>query len=316
MYKQILKILLLAACVSILAGCATSVRQVEAASDRLSVVATIFPLYDFARAVVNEDVALTMMLSPGMDIHAFDPSPADIISIQNADVFIYIGGESESWVDGILASMDLENKKILRLIEYIDISHNHHHSHHHDHGHSHHHDIDEHIWTSPYNAALMVQAIADILAEADEANANYFMQNAANYIRQILDLDAAFKLLAESAEDPTIIVGDRFPFRYFVDRYGISYYSAFEGCGVGLDPSPAIVAQLVNVVRERSAEYIFHIESSRQNITDIIANETGAEALLLHSVQNVSWEEWEAGETYLSLMQENLHNLRRGFGIP
>lgn len=311
-----LKYLLIIACLMVLTGCTTvAVADASPADERLNVAATIFPLYDFARAVGGEEIKLTKLISPGMDIHAFDPSPADIINIQNADVFIYIGGESESWADSLLDAIDTDIK-IIRLIEYICVlcSHG---SHHHDnHDHHHHNSVDEHIWTSPYNATLMIQAIADILAKADYKNSGYYRLNAQLYINEILELDAAFEALAQAAEDTKIIVGDRFPFGYFVERYGFTYYAAFEGCGVGLDPSPAVITHLIDVVRERSIQYVFHIEMSSQNITDIITNETGAVPLLLHSVHNVSYEEWQAGETYLSLMQKNLENLRRRFNQP
>ena len=308
------------------------------AGEKISVVSTIFPPYDFARAVAGDKAEIRMLLKPGAEIHSFDPSPADILAIQNADVFLYIGGESDVWVDTILSSMDVSGKQIVRLmdavapveeetVEGMQAEEEHHHVNdgleveEHEEGEEHEHEheegeYDEHIWTSPKNAVLMVQAIAGALIKADMGNEAAYRENAASYIDQIQAVDAEFEAVVSQATHRLLVFGDRFPFRYFADAYGLEYRAAFPGCSTETEASAATIAYLINTVTENKLPCIYTIELSNQNIARSISEQTGAEVLTLQSCQGVSRDDFQAGVTYVSLMRDNVESLRNGLVTP
>jgi zinc transport system substrate-binding protein len=276
--------------------------------DRITVIAAIFPLFDFARAVAGDKADVVMLLPPGSESHSFEPSPRDIIAVQNSALFLYIGGESDGWVKRILGSVD--TRKTLALIDRVEAVEE---------------EIvegmqeddeeedaayDEHIWTSPRNAALMVRAIADALCEVDGGNAQTYRANADSYIVQLEELDAAFRAVAESAARTTIVFGDRFPFRYFADAYGLDYFAAFPGCSTETEPSAATVAFLIDKVKAERIPVVFHIELSNEKMADTIAEATGAKKLLLHSAHNVTKKDFEAGITYLDVQRGNIERLK------
>jgi len=311
-------------------------RRDAAANDgRLNVVATIFPAYDFVRQIAGDRVKLTMLLSPGVESHSFEPSPRDIITINNSDVFIYTGGDMDQWIDRILRSMDTGSMRILAMMDTIDLLMEDHHDHHDNHDHHHvlydddhfdpyagaahecddecDHDVphfDEHVWTSPRNAMRIVRAIAETLSEADPSNAAFFRQNAAAYIEELRRLDAAFSEVVTGARRNTIVFGDRFPFRYLAHDYGLTYFAAFPGCSTQTDPSPATIASLINTVRDERIPVVFFIELSSERIADVIVEATGARKLLLHSAHNVSRQDFNSGLGYLDFMRRNVENLR------
>ena len=295
------------------AGC----KKTDDNSDKggLNIVATIFPAYDFARAVAEETAEITMLVKPGESIHSYDPSITDINKIRNADVFVCIGGESEAWVERILASVDKEKMVIIRLIDEVDAERLEdefvHDDHDHDHD-GHGDEDDEHIWTSPIYAIQMVEAIADGLCAADGENEEMYRNNAAEYVAEIRVLDGVFKDIVKDAPKNIIVVGDRFPLYYFVNEYGLEYAAAFGGCSDQTDASVATIARLVKEVRKNELNYIFYVELSTRNTANTISEETGAETLMFHSCQNVTRTEFESGETYVSLMQKNAENLRKG----
>ena len=324
----------------------------KAQNDKPSVVATIFPVYDFARAVmygagdaqtgktsviVNEK-NLKLLVKPGMEIHSFDPSPADIAAIHNADVFIYIGGESDEWVEDVLKSIDTSDKTIVRLMDYVDLvdeeivegmeaedEHDHaageaHDEHDHE---ENEHEADEHIWTSPANAVKMVDAIRDALVKIDTQkyggkNAATFTQNAAAYNAQICAVDAQIRKAIDAASDKFILMGDRFPLRYFTDYYGLGYSAAFNGCSTAVEASTATIAYLIDKAAEKKVPAGFAIELSNQKIAKTVAEgaaKKGAgsvQVLELHTIHNVSRDDFKAGETWVSLMKRNVASLKKG----
>jgi zinc transport system substrate-binding protein len=309
-------ILILFVCISALAFAGGN--KARPANGKITVTATIFPPYDFARAVAADRINLSMLLPPGAESHSFEPTPRDIIGVQNSDVFIYIGGESDAWVDRILESMDTSTMRIVRLMDVVDIVEE---------------EIvegmqeeeedvfegigveiepeyDEHIWTSPLNAVRMVRAITDALCDKNAANAPFYRQNRDAYIAKLTTLDAAFQTVVQDAKRRTIIFGDRFPFRYFADRYGLSYFAAFPGCSTETEPSAATVAFLINKVKAERIPVIFHIELSNERMANTIAEETGAQKRLLHAVHNISKRDFDRGATYLELMTANVDTLR------
>jgi zinc transport system substrate-binding protein len=299
-------------------GCSQKVRgdvtTLADQEDRVSIVATIFPQYDFAKAIAGDKADLTMLLKPGMEIHSYDPSPADIIKIENADVFIYIGGENDQWVNSILSSMDTSKMKIIKLIDCVSpveeeaiegIEEEHSHD-------EHEYKYDEHIWTSPKNAVLMVNAIADVLSEVDAKNAKTYRKNAHNYIEKIQQVDEEIQEIVESAPHKLLIFGDRFPFRYLTDEYGLSYRAAFNGCSTESEASAGTMAHLIDMIKENKISYIYYIELSNRKIAEAISEQTGAGMLLLHSCQNISKNDFEKGVTYVDLIKQNAENLKKG----
>lgn len=297
---------------------------------RPKVVATIFPQYDFARAIGGDRIELSMLLKPGMDSHSYSPSPQDIINIQNCDLFIYIGGENDHWVEKILDSFD-EGKgpKTLRLIDSVsaveeelaegmqeeDHGHGHDHGHAHEDGaeedgHEHEAEYDEHIWTSPRNAEKMAAAIKEALASVDPENSSFYEENARAYAAELEKLDEDFRRTTDGGGRRLLVFGDRFPFRYLTDEYGLKYAAAFPGCSAESEASAATVAYLIDKVRKENVPVVFHIEMSDEKTADAICRETGAKKMLLHSCHNLSREEIEEGATYVALMRKNLENLK------
>lgn len=286
----------------------------------LSVVTTTFPPYDFARAVTGDADAVTMLIDPGTETHSYDPSPKDIRLIQNADVFIYGGGESDAWMDGILSSIDTEAVTVLAMTELVPLlmeadtedmlcTLDHDHAEHdHNHGET---VYDEHVWTSPANASLLVAAIRDAIVEADPDNAAVYEANAAAYIAEIDDLTADFSALAAESARNRLVFADRYPFLYFSEAFGLSYFAAFAGCAHETEPGAQTVAALIDLVKTEEIPAVFYIEFSDRRLADTIAEATGCETLLFHSCHNVTRTEWESGVTYVSLMRQNLDNLRK-----
>ena len=309
------KIPLFALCIILVTSCEE--KKTKASSDgKLNVVATIFPLYDFSRAIAKEQTNIKMLTPPGSSIHSYEPSPADIKNIQNADVFLYIGGENDAWVERILSTLDTTKMKIVRLFDFVrlyeeeekegmqpeeesdsfqpEV------------------EYDEHIWTGPRNAIFMIEAIADVLCEKDTANCKKYEENSQNYALQIEGLSKEFSQIVDSAKRKQIIVADRFPFRYLVEEYGLDYRAAFAGCSDQSDATPATIANLINTVKKNKIPYIYYVELSNQNTAEAVAEQTGAKMLLLHSYHNVSKQEFEDGTTYLDLLRQNMINLRTG----
>jgi zinc transport system substrate-binding protein len=291
-------------------GCKKNNNAVTRNADgRLNVTVTVFPPFDFVRQIAKDKVNLTILLPPGAESHSFEPSPRDIITVHNSGIFIYTGGESDAWVNRILESMDTSKMKMIRMMEAVDAVEE---------------EIvegmegedeeetayDEHVWTSPQNAILIVKAINTALCEADPANADFYLQNTAEYIEELAQLDTAFKQAVSGAKRKTIVFADRFPFRYFADAYGLSYFAAFPGCSTETEPSAATVAFLIDKIKAEKIPVVFYLELSNQRMADTISGETGAKKLLLHACHNISKRDLDAGLGYLDLMRRNVENLK------
>lgn len=288
-----------------------STGAVAAEEKKLSVVTTIFPPYDFVRQIAGDTVDLAMLLPLGSESHSFEPSPQDIIKIQNCDLFIYVGGEMDVWVDRILGSMELENTVILPLMDMVraveeelvpgmqaeeeeeeEPA------------------LDEHIWTSPRNAADIVSGITRELSALDPARADAYAENAAAYLLELDVLDAEIARAVQEGARSTVLFGDRFPFRYLADAYNLTYYAAFPGCAGEAECSAATLKFLIDTVRQENIPVVFHLEFSTEKIADAIVEATGAKKLLMHSCHTISKGDFEAGETYLSLMGRNVLALK------
>ena len=276
---------------------------------KINVTSMIFPSYDFVRAIAGDKVNLVLLLPPGADSHSFEPSPRDIIIIKESDLFIYSGGENSNWVDKILSSLELGSgdMKVVRLIDLVDAMEND------DHDHAHNYDtefFDEHVWTSPLNAKIIAASLAEILCGLDSANAAFYMQNAAAYLRQLNELDSAFRAVSEGAKRKTLIFGDRFPFRHLTEAYGLESFAAFPSCSAEAEPSAASVVFLINKIKSENIPVVFHMELSSEKTADIICEATGAKKLLLHSAHNVSKKEFDSGANYIDLQKANIVNLK------
>ena len=304
----------------LLSACGQSVEE-DTNPDQLTVVATVFPAYDFARAVGGDLADVQLLLPPGTESHSYEPTPADILAVQECDLFIYLGGESDTWVETILESVELRGQT-LRMVDCVPLleeetvegmeSY--------EEGHDHDHDeapglgevvgYDEHVWTSPKNAALITRAVGDKLAELDPANADTYAANSADYAAQIEDLDREFADFFAGVEDRTMVFGDRFPLRYFAEEFGIDYYAAFPGCSTQTEPSAATIAFLTDKVREEHIPTVWYIEFSNHLVADSIAESAGVKTAMFHTCHNVSADDLAAGATYVSLMEQNLETLR------
>jgi len=307
--KRILYVL----CAMLLLLCSCGMAE-EPASDRLQIVATSFAPYDFARAVAGDMADISMLLPPGSESHSFEPTAQDIIRISNCDVFIYVGGESDAWIEGILDSIPHDEITMIRLMPMIECLYEDH-----DHGieeeehvhtHEEHEEYDEHIWTSPVNAITITQGICDVLCEVDGEHADTYQANAKTYIAELEEIDHAFRDVVQNAQRHEIIFGDRFPFLYFVREYGLSYHAAFPGCASQTEPSAATLAYLIDCVKQEGVPVVLKAELSSDKIANAIAEATGTNVMTFYACHNISAEDMQEGRTYASFMWENVETLK------
>lgn len=294
----------------------------SAQDTKLQIIATVFPAFDFARSIAGENAQVSLLLPPGSESHSYEPTPQDLIAIQNADLFLYVGSESEHWIEEMLLSMGDHAPRTFRLTDCVmlleeetskSMEHTHTHGESCEHEHDHdqeHRELDEHVWTSPKNAVEIVAKLTHVLKELSPAYASRFEDNAQKYISELQALDAEFEKVVSSSKRNLLIFGDRFPIRYFADAYGLNYDAAFPGCSEDSEPSVRTIISLIDTVREQKIPVVFYIEFSSRRTADILAEETGAQPLLFHSCHNVSAEELQNGATYLSLMHQNLEALK------
>ena len=281
----------------------------------LRIVCTSFPCYDFARAVAGDAAELTLLIKPGAEVHSFEPTPLDVRTIAECDLFICIGGESDAWADDILSAFGDAAPPTLRLIDCVEAI-----EEEEVEGMTVHTEAvddevieyDEHIWTSPVNAIRMVEAVRDALVELRPEDAQVFHENAGEYAAEISRIDAELRALVESAARRELIFGDRFPFLYLAREYGLEYWAAFPSCTTESEPSAKTLAFLIEKVRDDGVPAVYQIELSSGRTARTVAEETGAQVLTLQSAQNVSEADFSAGATYVSLMRENLEALRKG----
>lgn len=301
---------------------------------KLKVAATLFPYYDFVRQVAGDQVELSLVIPAGMDSHSFEPTPRDIRTMQEADVIIANGGAMEHWVDQVVDSFDREDQTVVIMMDHVDaveeeIVEGMEHS---DEGHGHVHvhedgeedghleedesqyeiEYDEHIWTSPVNAMRMVDVIAETLTERDPDHGAMYQAGAAAYLEELERLDKEFREVRDSAVHDMIVMGDKFPLRYFADTYGLRYRAAFSGCSSDTEPSARTIAYLIDKMKSEQIPVIYYPELTSHRVAEIIAEETGAKPLLLHSCHNVTRREFDSGVTYLELMEQNVTNLKKG----
>lgn len=293
-------------------GCAKQEQQKEA--DGISIVTTLFPQYDFAREIVGDSDQITLLLTPGMESHSYEPTPADIIAINKADLFLYTGEDMEPWVEQVLDSLD-EDVKVVDLSEYVTLDKEEEHGEeeheHEEEGHTH--TYDPHIWTSPKNAIAMTQAICDAIVSLDEENVARYEENCRNYKEELEELDASFaELASQDCVHDTLVFGGRFAFHYLFRDYGWNEIAAYEGCSTETEPSTKKIAEIIDYINENDINVVYYEELTEPTVAKSISEATGAKMLLLHSCHNVTQEELDEGVSYLSLMQQNLKNIEEG----
>ncbi len=311
--KKFLVVLIMAVMV-VMSGC---VAGFEVNDGELSVVSTIFASYDFAKEIAGEYGDVSMLLKPGAEAHSYEPTPKDIVTIGECDVFIYVGGENDAWVDDILESVDTSDMIIIKMLDLVDKYTEEyvegmecHQEDCDEHDHLDTQEWDEHVWTSPKNAVIICEAVCEAFCEANPVREKDYRDNLNSYTEELFALDEQFKAAVGAGNRSTLVFGDRFPLRYFAEEYGLDYYAAFPGCSSDTEASAATIAFLIDKVKEDNIPVIFKIELSSDNIARTIAEDTGATVRTFNTCHNVTAEEFSQGVTYISLMEQNLEVIK------
>lgn len=272
---------------------------------KLTVVATLFPQYDFCRQILGDDANVILLLPAGMESHNYQPSVKDIKAATDADLFIYTGAYMEPWAENIKQNA----KKALDVSSGIELC-----EHKHSENEEHQHEVDPHIWTSPLFAQDMVKNILSAIVTLDKQNAQKYIARAEEYIAKLSALDKELLSICKDKQDIMLIHGGRFSLTYFASRYNLNFVAAFDSCSSHAEPSAKRVAFLIESLRKQEKRYVFYEELIQPRVAQTISDEADAQLLLLHSCHNVSKEELKNGVTYLQLMQGNLQNLKTVFG--
>ena len=308
-------------------------------TDKLSIVTTIFPEYDWVREILGDkadNAEITMLLDNGVDLHSYQPTADDIVKISDCDLFIYVGGESDGWVEDALRNAANRNMKVINLLEVLGDSvkteeivegmqeeHEHEDAHAHDDAEEHEHEdaeeheheeeADEHVWLSLKNAKMLVRVISKALQELDPDNKDIYAANADAYVKKLSALDAEYQAAVDAASNKTILFGDRFPFRYLVDDYGLRYYAAFVGCSAETEASFETISFLAKRVDEWKLPCVLTIEGAQHKIAETVVRNTTAKnqrVLTMDSMQSTTSKDVKNGTTYLSVMEKNLSVLK------
>ena len=288
------------------------------ADDKISVVTTIFPIYDWVRQVAGDNLSnidLTMLLDNGVDLHSYQPTAQDMMKVSNADLFIYVGGDSDEWVEDVLEAAPNADIRAINLVEAMgedikmeEMVEGMEHAEEEDEE-----EADEHVWLSLHNAEKLVKVIADVLAEIDGEHADTYLNNAKEYEKKLSALDERYKETISSAAFDTLLFADRFPFRYLTDDYDLKYYAAFSGCSAESEASFDTVAFLIGKLNELALPAVIRLEDGRINIADTIIRDSATKdqrIVILHSMQQITGEDVRTGISYLSVMEDNQNALR------
>lgn len=275
---------------------------------KLQIVCTSFPAYDFAREIAGDRAELTLLIKPGSEVHSYEPTPKDMIRIQESDLFICNGGESEQWAETLITPK-LNTIYMMDCVDTVEESadgiYNA------EDGEP---ELDEHVWTSPLNAIKISEEICNALCKLDTDNAEAYKTNFTAYKAQLMALDREFRQVIKNSGKHTLVFADRFPMRYFALEYGLDCYAAFPGCSSETEPSAKTVAYLIDRVREDKIPAVLYMEFSNQKMADVICEDTGCRKLPFYSAHSVSAEQFEQGVSYLDLMRINLNSLKEALG--
>ncbi len=320
MKKLLSAILIFALALCLLAGCGTEPVKETDTAPKLGIVTTIFPIYDWVLNVLGEQTAsaeVTMLLDSGVDLHSYQPTAEDIVRISDCDLFIYVGGESDEWVEDALQEATNKNMIVINLMEILGASvkeeeivegmeHEHEEI-----------EYDEHVWLSLKNAAVLCRAISDALGQTDSENAALYAANADTYIEKLNALDVQYQTAVAAAAHQTLLFGDRFPFRYLADDYALDYYAAFAGCSAETEASFETIIFLAGKLDELGLPAVLQIESADGSIARTVVENTRSgdqKILTMDSMQSTTAKDITAGATYLSIMEKNLDVLKAALG--
>lgn len=322
--KRFVYIILLLALLLLPSGCGLT----EPDTDRLQVVCTVFPQYDFLRSIAGDKVDVKMLVPLGTESHDFsleNLTMAELKSVSTADLVVYVGGESdESWISELRSAVTDNGTRWMAMTDMTatleevmteSMEHGHDHDHDHDHDEEHHvgNAYDEHVWTSPKRAVDIVKALTDALCELDNKNAAEYRLNCDAYVAELQVLDLALADAVSDAQGRKLIFGDRFPFRYLCTDYGLEFDAAFPGCSANSDPSVSQIISLTESAVDSKAKIIFYMENSEPVYARNIAKTVGGKAMLLHSCHTLTRSELDSGNTYLSLMSDNIEKIAEAF---
>ena len=331
MKYKISKIMGLALSSLIIPFCASC--NINGSGDKMSIVTTIFPEYDWVMNILGDkkdNADVTLLLDNGIDLHSYQPTPKDIVTISKCDLFIYVGGESDEWVDDALKQAINKDMKVINLMETLGDAvkeeevvegmegedHDHEEGEDHDHDHEDEEEeveYDEHVWLSLKNAEVIVKEIGKSLSVIDKENADYYNGNVTTYVNKLKDLDSRYANAVKAGTKDTLLFADRFPFRYLVDDYNLKYYAAFVGCSAETEASFETIKFLANKVDELGLKVILKIESSDGGIANTVKEATtnkNQTIMTMDSLQSASTKEYKAGRNYLSVMEQNLTVLK------
>ncbi len=336
MKKIFSAVLVLALALGLLTGCGTAPAKEATAAPKLRIVTTIFPIYDWVMNDLGEQAAnaeVTMLLDNGVDLHSYQPTADDIVRISTCDLFIYVGGESDEWVEDALQEATNKNMVVINLMEVLGDSvkeeeivegmeqdHDHEEGHDHEEDHDHEEEeveYDEHVWLSLKNAAVLCRAISNALGQIDSENAALYTANADAYLEKLNALDAQYRTTVNAAAHHTLLFGDRFPFRYLTDDYGLDYYAAFVGCSAETEASFETIIFLAGKLDELGLPAVLQIESADGSIARTIVENTQSgehQILTMDSMQSTTAKDVAAGASYLSIMEKNLDILKAALG--
>lgn len=308
--RKLLAMITAAATIFSLCACSSESGYSNSDSGKLKIISTVFPPYDLARQISGDNAEISILLPPGSEIHNYEPSAKDMIAIRNCDIFLYIGGENEQWAEKLINSNDTKNITAVKLIDYVPVLSEDEDEHDHDHDHEHEHETDEHIWTSPKNAQLMLSAVYDAICKVDPSDKQTYTKNMDAYAKQLSDLDNAYRSAVDNAKNKTIVLADKFPFRYLAHEYGLEFSAAFAACSDESEPGVSTMIKLTKTIKENNIPAVYYLEFSSTKIADTLCDETGATKLMLHSCHNVSKQDIENNVSYVDLMKQNLENLK------
>ena len=286
-------------------------------TNKIQVVVSNFASYDFLRAIIgdNNNVELTFLLGPGKDSHSYEPTAQDLVAIQNADLFVYVGGEMEQWADKVLESLDNKNIKIICIADSVETIEEkevdgaeEEEEEEEEEG-----AFDEHIWTSPSNAIKMVSSLEKAMEEIDNNNAEKYKRNAENYIAQIKDVDSKIQEIVDNKVRDRLVFADKMPMQYFIDYYDLQVSAAFSGCSTETEPSAKTIVYLLEKVKTEKIPVVLYIELNPGRVANTIVKEAGngCEAMQIQTLHNVSLDDFNNGETWVSLMTRNIEVLKK-----
>lgn len=307
---------------AVLSGCAP--QDDSAASNKLNIVTTIFPAYDWVREILGAETdraEITMLLDSGVDLHSYQPTVDDIVKISDCDLFLYVGGESDGWVEDALKNAPNKERKVIRLLDVLGDSAKAEETvegmQEEEHDHEEEAEYDEHIWLSLKNAQVLVAAISEALQETDPARKDAYAANAAAYAEKLSALDGEYRAAVDSGKYKTLLFGDRFPFRYLADDYGLDYYAAFPGCSAETEASFETVSFLAGKMDALGLPCVLTIEGTQHKIAETIVQNTAQknqQVLTMDSMQAVTANDAASGVSYLSIMEKNLSVLKKALG--